>query len=879
MGNNPTKSKEKYNREGVIMAQKYDHLILPKVSEEFGRRSKGGKIGYKEAKNYLFSLDLKFKEDFENKRISSELSDTFKERSYPLSGISIIEVSGKREESGKESEWRIIDDKKEYIIRKKGGELEVFKKRDKNEFFTAQLTKSDSIQQTFKRQKRKYQQYFDPHLIFKIDVNQNVLEEIFKKELGRMDINVISPSPDNKGFWIVFAEDGELKSFKKKIEDHAQHDKYAFFNAIEGIVEIPPEEKIGELLRKEPFDDNERSYVDVEIWRMEDSNLEKFKKGFRALVESRSGRICDAFRTKDFFLLRIDVDKQLLEDILELREVAHVDRPPRITVETALTVDREELGAGESPPEEAAGILVVDSGILPGHPLLENAVGEYFAVPTKYSDKIDEDAPFDDVGHGTQVAGIALYGDIQQCIDNGAFNPEVWIFSAKVMFKNDSGEAEYDPNELLEHQLDKAVRRIAGDYPRCKVINLSFGNLALRMVKGERQFRLAALVDDLSKELSLIFVISAGNFKEYNAFSDSYPSYLLDEEILKIIDPATSALAISVGALSKRPPRPTVLFDRSVEHPSPLTRVGPGYKGMIKPELVEYGGGGFDEKLNVITINHDWIREGKLFTLVEGTSFSAPKVSNHLARLINKYPDRSLNMIKALLLSSALIPSERPPPLDDVELGSYAATTKISNLLNIYGYGKPNFERALFSENNRVLLIRESTIKPDQCHFHPIYLPDEFIEMKGDRKISVTLVFDPPTNRNRVDYLGVTMETHLIRDTALEDVINAYRSIPKDENEKTPNKIGNNEIKLYPSVNLRKKGVHQKGVKKFKRKPKINGDNPLVLVATCQKRWVTDENYEQSYAVIVSIEHSRGIDLYNQIRLKNEEKVPILLRE
>ena len=40
-----------------------------------------------------------------------------------------------------------------------------------------------------------------------------------------------------------------------------------------------------------------------------------------------------------------------------------------------------------------------------------------------------------------------------------------------------------------------------------------------------------------------------------------------------------------------------------------------------------------------------------------------------------------------------------------------------------------------------------------------------------------------------------------------------------------------------------------------------------------------DENYEQSYAVVVSIEHSKRIDLYNQIRLRNKERVIISLKE
>lgn len=41
---------------------------------------KGGGGGYKEAKNYLFTLDLKFKEDYEGKRISLDLGDIFAEK-------------------------------------------------------------------------------------------------------------------------------------------------------------------------------------------------------------------------------------------------------------------------------------------------------------------------------------------------------------------------------------------------------------------------------------------------------------------------------------------------------------------------------------------------------------------------------------------------------------------------------------------------------------------------------------------------------------------------------------------------------------------------------------------------------------------------------
>ncbi|KAF5414146.1 MAG: Subtilisin-like serine protease [Candidatus Methanogaster sp.] len=746
--------------------------------------------------------------------------------------------------------------------------------RDEDEFYKAEMQTFNELQRKHKARKRKYEKYLDPNLIFKIDINQTVSEEAFRDVLKRMDIEVISPSPDKNGYWVVFAEDEGLKEFERKLKDHTQHDKYSFFNAIGGIFDIPPNEKIGDYLQKEPFRDGEYSYLTVEMWRMDNIKLGKFLKGFEKLINSKGGEIVDELTTKNFCLLRIGVGKQLYEDILSLREVAHVNRPPRTKLEIALNSDIEELTIDGNPPDDATGVLVVDSGILPGHPLLGAAVGDAFAVATRYSTKISEDLPYDDVGHGTQVAGVALYGDVHKCIDDKSFNPEIWVFSAKVMFKDEDGCAAYDEKELLEHQLDDAVRRVVSDYPNCKVINLSLGNYddKRRMYEGKRQFNLASLVDELSKELNVIFVVSAGNNEDPGG---DYPDYLLDEttDQAKIIDPATSSLALTVGALSRHPTR-AVLSGYQEDYPSPITRVGPGYKGMIKPELVEYGGG-FGEDSNVITINPNWIGEGRLFTLVSGTSFSAPKVSNYIARLINKYPQKSNNLIKALLISSASIPLKtgRPEPLSEIDI--YDSDKKGMDILKIYGYGKPNLEKAIYSEGNRVVLLHENAIKPKKIHIYPFYLSKEFIEVAGDKQISVTLVFDPPINKNRVDYLGAAIETHLFKNAAAEDVIKAYSTIPIDieEKEMVPEKIGGNEIKLHPGVNLRKKGVHQKSIKKYKRRPGIDGDYPLVLVVICQNRWIEDENYLQNYAVLVTIEHSERIDLYNQIRLRTKERI------
>jgi len=64
----------------------------------------------------------------------------------------------------------------------------------------------------------------------------------------------------------------------------------------------------------------------------------------------------------------------------------------------------------------------------------------------------------------------------------------------------------------------------------------------------------------------------------------------------RLIDPATTALGITVGAITKyeepasQSDRPTPLSAGKEGYPSVFTRTGSGVGGAIKPEFVDYGG-------------------------------------------------------------------------------------------------------------------------------------------------------------------------------------------------------------------------------------------------------------------------------------------------
>jgi hypothetical protein len=66
-----------------------------------------------------------------------------------------------------------------------------------------------------------------------------------------------------------------------------------------------------------------------------------------------------------------------------------------------------------------------------GHPLIAPVLGEADVFPDAQRQFI-KGGPDDEAGHGTNVAGIAIYGNIEKCIEQRSFDPTAWLFSARV---------------------------------------------------------------------------------------------------------------------------------------------------------------------------------------------------------------------------------------------------------------------------------------------------------------------------------------------------------------------------------------------------------------------------------------------------------------
>jgi hypothetical protein len=763
--------------------------------------------------------------------------------------------------------------------RKKSGYSDILPReaKEREEFSKEAREECDKIFAEFKQLQEEYKGFIDPELIFRINLKGSVktrdLERLGLKVLSKLDKNAI----------IVFSSKRHFKDFFAKLDEYvidSKRRKHPFLDAFIDLVKIESTSKIGPYLSNMPLEKEEYAIIDLEFWLLCDDHsairqMDKWTSELKKLIIDNGGEWIGKLRTKSFYVMRAKLNQNLIDQIIKLPQVSFIDRPSRTKLSIG-HIKEQSIGNFEvnKPSPDATGVLVIDSGIVPGHPLLKDAVGE--AKSFVYGK-----TPIDECGHGTSVAGLSLYGDINQCIENKKFDPDCWLFSARVLDENGS----YNDQKLIESQFLRCLNIFIKQYPNIKVVNISIGNSDDVFGFGKRQFRWASLIDERLYELSrinrdLIIVVSAGN--NFPDFYPNYPDNLFSDES-KLINPATAALAITVGSIS---PGLESNFEShrpiagKLGFPSPFTRTGPGIDGMIKPDLVDIGGDWvdsteYDSSIGVVTTNSEFIREG-LFAIHNGTSYSSAKISNYIAKLWNIFPSSSANLIKALLISSCLIPKKIQPlrsreiPLDF--FSSPCAPTTIDSdekIYSVYGYGLPYIQQAQYSDINRVILLDDSTIRLDSAKFYEIPLPDSYYSISGDRELSVALCFDPQTRITRGDsYLGCTMEFRLYRGSSLDELKAKHTKLDDNEFDEV---TGPNEITLFPRSRMRSKGCMQKGSTILKR-PSYS-DESLQLAVICRDKWIYDPEFEQKYSVVVRVAHEYPLDLYNPMKLKIENRI------
>ncbi|NJO17796.1 MAG: hypothetical protein HC877_19315 [Thioploca sp.] len=85
------------------------------------------------------------------------------------------------------------------------------------------------------------------------------------------------------------------------------------------------------------------------------------------------------------------------------------------------------------------------------------------------------------------------------------------------------------------------------------------------------------------------------------------------------------------------------------------------------------------------------------------------------------------------------------------------------------------------------------------------------------------------------------------------------------------------EIDLFPGANTRKAGCHQKAWKTYEKEPQNRPTSPVSLVLLNYNRWMSPDlnRIQDYYCISVTFEHEKVIELYNQIKVKNQVRVKV----
>lgn len=506
---------------------------------------------------------------------------------------------------------------------------------------------------------------FEPHLVMKVELEKDAsLSEANISKLESMGLKVIDT--EEKELMVLFADDYELKEFNKAINDYKQGviartkiENEDLFCAIKGVSRWDEEDRRGQDIDEL----SEVDYIDCYLWIFDSLNeTQKKADEFIKNTEGNCVKYCDKYISQTVAVVRLKIQKNQLPYFLKHPLVYKIDRIPSYHIKRTERTYINNISLSDIKynsdflTEKSSSICVIDSGILSGHPLLKDAIGDSktFYVTDGYTANENDIA-----GHGTMVAGICEYGIIHP---EDTFVPRIYLYSAKIhdgeyigdfaLCKQELDDEKIEINmeqeeilynyfsgkitqeqlfeklelktrvpetksiikkythmheKLIVNQMREIVAYFNSNYG-CRIFNLSQGDLNYPY-DDKKPRAWTCVLDELQREYDILFIVSSGNYdyaKEHDekGILKDYPIYFYTDEQARVIDPAASSISITVGGMASSSV-PFALRDETLNvlpislknQISSSTRIGPGIQKAIKPEFVAYGG---DNAFNTI---------------------------------------------------------------------------------------------------------------------------------------------------------------------------------------------------------------------------------------------------------------------------------------
>lgn len=720
---------------------------------------------------------------------------------------------------------------------------------------------------------------FDPRRLLKLQVVPGFQADALAAIPG---IEVVSQEADN--LVLAFANAEGLAEFEARLATLARDGNVSrkdIFFALRGFDGWTPEDRTGAALEKTPPAVDEPAVLDVELWPLDrPADRTQMRVEFeRWLTEQAVARL-DHVDKRGLVLYRLRVPAGGLPALLRYRDVRTVDLPPRLGLDTELLYkDINAIGPPQPPPNGAPVLGILDTGIAAAHPLLGPAVGEAAGFLPPGREGTDEN------GHGTHVAGIGLYGDVAACLGRGEFVPELRIVSGRV-FANDG----MDATRFVENAVEEAVRYFLEAYG-CRVFCLAYGDRN-KVYDGRHVRGMAYLLDLLSRELGVVFVVPTGNLLPGDLPDDprqDYPGYLF-EEGARLLDPATALNAITVGGLAgfeadsnaqRNPETIESLPIARTDQPSPFTRSGFSVRGAIKPDLVAHAGNWSvrrvgnsmaTHRLGVLSLGKEFAT-GRPFVEDTGTSYAAPAVANVAAKALHGVPGASTNLVRALLAAHARWPIE-PAELFPGEEKALAR----EKVLRLVGYGSVEGPDILESSEHAVTLFAEDEIANDRHHFYELPLPPDLWDAgQRRREVTAALAYSPEVRTTRIDYRASELLFQIVSKPSLDAVVSWFQRNRPENAEQVGEYASGRTI---PNTE-RKRGTLQRSTWVFQNTRSADSFRLFLVVTRHDKPWSPVRDVPERYALAIAIKDRENGEahLYTQIQAQLRQRAQVRARQ
>ena len=367
----------------------------------------------------------------------------------------------------------------------------------------------------------------------------------------------------------------------------------------------------------------------------------------------------------------------------------------------------------DAPGRDAPSVVLLDTGIATSHPLLAAAI----LTATTAGPEIP--SPEDTEGHGTEMAGIALYRDLGAAIERGTFIAPHWLQSSRLLVAPGKGTASAENYEMWPLLTQKAAEAAesADPEPRKRAFVLAVtSSMQDPPFDGVAPTLWSQAVDQLAfaEGQGRLMIVSAGNarYEQWLGLAENYPQLQLAE---RIHQPAQAFNALTVGAYTERtqlPDDPTYA-ETDVVAPksggiSPFTSTGPADREWeIKPEVLFEGGnlaiaGGLLEAgvttLSALTTGHRHALNLPL-SLLSMTSEASARAGNLAAHIWTLEPSLRPATVRALIVHSA--------SWTKVMRADFPG---ISDRLQACGYGVPDAQLAAACGLNVATIVIEHTM-------------------------------------------------------------------------------------------------------------------------------------------------------------------------